>query len=175
MYTPSAYTLTNTTRPHELNAKNPRRRFFRRMGRGKIGILAKERTVHNCTNDRITDRSTHSKRSEETKRKRDPRHATRRSRRFQRIRRRIESGRRTPRDLGKSRYTMKSKLPWFSSVQPHALTHISIHGSYDESLSNQHPRVEPTPLRVSACTHTHNAQAHIHVATRRYYTFLYTS
>lgn len=81
MYTPSAYTLTNTTRPHELNAKNPRRRFFRRMGRGKIGILAKERTVHNCTNDRkITNhRQKHTlkaKRRDKEEARSAPRHPT---------------------------------------------------------------------------------------------------
>lgn len=57
MYTPSAYTLTNTTRPHESNAKSASP-VLRWMARGKIGILAKEQTVYNCTIDRITDKHT---------------------------------------------------------------------------------------------------------------------
>lgn len=54
MYTPSAYTLTNTTRPHELNAKRKTVSPILRIKRchGRIGILAKEQTVHKNMNHR---------------------------------------------------------------------------------------------------------------------------
>lgn len=58
MYTPSAYTLTNTTRPHELNAKSARPPPSG-AARGRIGILAKEQTVHNSAQRQNHRQSTH--------------------------------------------------------------------------------------------------------------------
>lgn len=141
MYTPSAYTLTNTTRPHELNAKKSAPPLLRWMGRGKIGILAKEQTVHNCTNDRITDRSTHSNEGRDKRGNTGTRVSrTRVSPNGSRTRRGTK-----PRSRP-SRYTMKSKLPWFSSVQPRALTHISIHKVvYEESWWSEFTHTHPPP------------------------------
>lgn len=175
MYTPSAYTLTNTTRPHELNAKKSAPPLLRWMGRGKIGILAKEQTVHNCTNDRITDRSTHSNEGRDKRGNTGTRVSrTRVSPNGSRTRRGTK-----PRSRP-SRYTMKSKLPWFSSVQPRALTHISIHKVvYEESWWSEFTHIPPPsytlhPCASRACTHTYFIHTFPHFVTHFNYTLNYT-
>lgn len=142
MYTPSAYTLTNTTRPHELNAKSAPP-ILRWTGRGKIGILAKERN-----SSQLHKRQNHRQKHTLKRRREEARSAPRADDRV---------GSTDGRDLGESRYTMKSKLPWFSSVQPRALTHVSIHRLYGESLRLSNRTLVQTykPLRARACTHTH--------------------
>lgn len=96
MYTPSAYTLTNTTRPHELNAKSARPPPSG-AARGRIGILAKEQTVHNSAQRQNHRQSTH------------------------------RGGEKSGPPGPDQRTNVKAELPWISSVQPRALTHISIH------------------------------------------------
>lgn len=152
MYTPSAYTLTNTTRPHELNAKKSAPPLLRWMGRGKIGILANERNssqLHKRQNHR--QKHTLKRRKRQTRKYRDSRA------RVSPDGSRISRG--TRQRSRPSRYTMKSKLPWFSSVQPRALTHISIHKVvYEEPWWSEFnpPYLSYTlhPCASRACTHT---------------------
>lgn len=89
-------------------------------------------------------------------------------------------GRAAGRDLGESRYTMKSKLPWFSSVQPRALTHISIHRLYDGSVAvvkrlanprtSLHPCAATPRMHTYTRTHAHLITRSIHSLTLREYT-----
>lgn len=107
MHTPSAYTLTNTTRPSRIKRKirgpGTARTCVRAraLGRGRIGILAKEQTqVYNSDrNQRKQDTPTRS------------------------AARRLSGNASSLKNVTQ----IKAKLPWFRSVQPRALNHFSIH------------------------------------------------
>lgn len=144
MYTPSAYTLTNTTRPHELNAKDRVADSPNKRRHGEIGILAKEQTVHNA--QRQNHRQSHAKEDHQA-----PRNSPRRGDREDRISSRGRFA------ISRSRYTVESKLPWFSSVQPRALTH----SSYTRRARRSSTSVSYT-LALSACTYTYTLTHELH-------------
>lgn len=98
MHTPSAYTLTNTTRPSRIKRKiRGSARVSDARGRGRIGILAKQQVQ--CTT--VTETNANKKYPQE---------------------------RRTSRVTTRwcVPMTQSEKLPWFTSVQPRALKHFSI-------------------------------------------------
>lgn len=134
MHTPSAYTLTNTTRPSRIKRKNPRIPCdsvcvitrANALDRGRIGILAKEQIQNNSDRNQRKQKIT------------------------------SQNGRRVaPRELKTAgmrvpfQYTThrSKKLPWFTSVQPRALTHFSIH--------------EHACVRARVFTHTIHKYSHI--------------